>query len=396
MKIGIDARTIRNSGIGRYVQNICQGLAALANNHELTLFVPPGVRREEFSENFHLIPEPAGIYSLGEQLGFRSNIVHVAPDIMFFPHYAAPVFKPVRSVSCIHDLIHLLFPGQLPNKAAWFYAKIMISAAIHTSDKIVTVSEHTRRDLMKFYPKAADKIKVIYNGVSDIYQPAGATECLRVGKKFHLAGRYILYVGLQKPHKNLERLLKAFALLLADGQFSIGRQRVKLGKEQKNRLNGVHPEASEPNGLQLVLAGKEEKHSAVLRRLVRDLGLENKVRFLGYVEEADLPGLYTGAEVFVFPSLYEGFGLPPLEAMACGTPVVTSNAASLPEVVGDAGVMVGPTDTEALAAALAEFCQSAELREKYSAKGKERAKAFSWSRAAMETLTVLESVLDKR
>jgi glycosyltransferase involved in cell wall biosynthesis len=274
-----------------------------------------------------------------------------------------------RSLVTIHDCIHLMFPQYLPSKAAYAYARASMWAAARRSDCILTVSEASKRDILHFFNVPPEKIVVVYNAIDDHFWlvPAG-DEVARVRERYQLDHAFVLYVGNIKPHKNLVRLIEAFADLR------------RTGFEE----------------LKLLIIGDEISRLPALRRAVHRHKLHKHVRFLGYLSDDTLAILYRLASAFVFPSLYEGFGLPPLEAMASGTPVVTSNVSSLPEVAGEAAVLVDPYDvdsiTEGLRRVLSDPALAADLRRK----GQDRAREFSWERSVARTRQLYQEIGGRR
>jgi glycosyltransferase involved in cell wall biosynthesis len=232
----------------------------------------------------------------------------------------------------------------------------MMGSAIRRSELVFTVSEASRRDILRFYPKAdAERLQVVPNAIDEaIVEDPGEEEMERVQERYQVRGRFILYAGNIKPHKNLERLVAAFGMLKQRG----GHEDVKL-----------------------LIIGDEINSYGSLRRSVEAAGVRQDVRFFGFVPSRTLSALYRLASVFAFPSLYEGFGLPPLEAMACGTPVVTSRISSLPEVVGDAALLVDPYSTEDIAHGLERVLCDDGLRAELSTRGRARVKQFSWERS---------------
>jgi glycosyltransferase involved in cell wall biosynthesis len=234
--------------------------------------------------------------------------------------------------------------------------------AFLTSKRIIAVSQAAATDIEQLYQVNPAKIRVVPQGVSENFKPLNLSEQLEARARLKLPERYLLYVGINKPHKNLARLLEAF----------------KLYREQSD------------DPLKLILAGKEDsRYSVDLREKARQLGITDAVEFRGEIAEADLPALYACASLFVFPSLYEGFGLPVLEAMACGTPVTCADNSSLPEVAGEAAILFQAEDVPAQAAALREGLQrAAELRQK----GLGRARRFSWQRTAERTLEIYREI----
>jgi glycosyltransferase involved in cell wall biosynthesis len=268
-----------------------------------------------------------------------------------------PLLCTTPSVVTVHDCIHLLFPQYLPSRYAWRYAHFMMGSAIKRASLVFTVSEASRRDILHFFPWAdPEKVQVVPNALDpEMLEDPGEEETDRVRERYQVRGRLLLYAGNIKPHKNLERLITAFSLL--------------------RRKSGF-------DDVRLVIVGSaEENKYAALRRQAEVTGVRNDVRFFGFVPDKTLAALYRLASVFAFPSLYEGFGLPPLEAMACGTPVVTSRLSSLPEVVGDAAVFVDPWSIEDIAEGLERALTDQALVADLRARGLERVKAFSWERS---------------
>ena len=268
----------------------------------------------------------------------------------------------VPQVVTVHDIIPILFPSFHPHTSELIFFRRFLPWILRRSAAAIAVSESTKKDLIKLYHLPAEKIHVIYEGYeTGLFYPRENTQT--VTRTYGLE-RYIHYGGNILPHKNVGTLIQAFKLITS---------------------NVPH---------QLVLQGRRDSKYAVgLETMVKELGLEGRVVFLGYVPLNHLPYLYGGATVFVTVSLSEGFGLPPLEAMACGTPVVASKTSSLPEVVGDAGILVDPNDAEQIARALLRVIEHPELRADLSRKAMKRAALFSWSKAARQTLEVLKSVV---
>jgi glycosyltransferase involved in cell wall biosynthesis len=240
---------------------------------------------------------------------------------------------------------------------AYRYARFVMGSAVRRSALVYTVSQASRADILRFYPWVApDKVQVVPNAIdTELLEDPGPEERERVRERYQIRGRFVLFAGNVKPHKNLERLIRAFA-------------RVKL---QPGR-----------NDLRLVLIGDDVSRYGSLRRTVEEAGVRPDVRFFGFVPHRTLAALYRMASVFAFPSLYEGFGLPPLEAMACGTPVVTSRLSSLPEVVGDGALLVDPYSEEEIAAGIARLLDDGELRHALIERGLARAATYSWERSA--------------
>jgi glycosyltransferase involved in cell wall biosynthesis len=259
-----------------------------------------------------------------------------------------------------------MFPEYLRNRMGYAYARTSLYTAAHKADRIFTVSEQSKRDILKFFNVPPEKIVVTPNAIDDRFSaPPSEEHVINTRERYQLSHSYLLYVGNIKPHKNLERLIEAFHLVRAQGR----------------------------SELELIIIGDEISKLQSLRRAVHKYDMHRYVRFLGYVPDKTLAVLYRLASVFVFPSLYEGFGLPPLEAMASGTPVVTSNLSSLPEVVGDAAVLVDPYSAESIAEGILSVLRSTHLRGELSKRGLERVKAFSWARSVQRVREVYGEVL---
>jgi glycosyltransferase involved in cell wall biosynthesis len=358
VRIAIDARKWKDYGIGTYVRNVVRHLAQL--DRESTYFLlcdrADEATLRDLAENFVPVVEASAGYSVAEHFTIPRQLRRLGADLFHSPHYVLPLVGRTPSVVTIHDCIHLRFPQYLPNRLALHYARFMMSKAIERSALVFTVSEASRSDILSFFPEAdPERVQVVANAIDPaLRETPGPEEMERVRERYQVRGRFVLYAGNIKPHKNLERLIEAF-----------GQLRRRPGCED----------------VKLLMIGDEISRYGSLRRSVEAAGVRQEARFFGFVPDRTLACLYRLASVFAFPSLYEGFGLPPLEAMACGTPVVTSNVSSLPEVVGDAALLVDPYDVEALADALGRVLCDDALRLDLVARGHQRAALFSWERS---------------
>jgi glycosyltransferase involved in cell wall biosynthesis len=259
-----------------------------------------------------------------------------------------------------------MFPEYRRHHLGHAYARTSLYTAAHKSDRILTVSEQSKRDILKFFDVPPEKIVVTPNAIDDrVSVPPSEEQVTQTRERYQLSQSYLLYVGNIKPHKNLERLIEAFHLVRMQGR----------------------------SELELLIIGDEISKLQALRRAVHKYDIHRYVRFFGYVPDMTLSVLYRLASVFVFPSLYEGFGLPPLEAMASGTPVVTSNVSSLPEVVGDAAMLVDPHSAEAIADGILKVLRSTHLREDLRQRGLRRAQEYSWARSVRRVREVYGEVL---
>ena len=356
MRIGIDARKLHDFGIGTYIRNLLRQLARLDTRTDFVVLCRPEdcAAVAATGDNFRAVAETAGNYSIAEQIAIPLALKREGVTLFHAPHYVLPPLVRCRSVVTIHDCIHLMFPQYLPNRAALAYARISINLAARRATRVLTVSESSKRDILRFVDTQPEKIDVIYNAYDERFGMAPREEDVaRVRERYQLHDPFVLYAGNVKPHKNVERLIEAFHLVR------------KRGLDQ----------------VKLVLIGDEISRYAALRRAVHQYQLHKYVRFVGYLPEDTLAVMYRLAGVFVFPSLYEGFGLPPLEAMASGTPVVTSNVSSLPEVAGDAAVLVDPYSPEAIADGIYRVLTDEDLRDQLRVKGPLRAQQFSWAQS---------------
>jgi glycosyltransferase involved in cell wall biosynthesis len=368
LRIAIDARKLRDYGIGTYVRNLLRHLARIdtATEYVLLCRAPDCGMPAELGPNFRAVVESSPAYSVREQLRVPIDLRREGVDLFHAPHYVLPPLTPCRSIVTIHDCIHLRFPQYLPNRLGYAYARASLWAATHRADRVLTVSEASKRDILRYFHVPAAKIDVIYNAIDERFGEApDAHEVDLVRERYQLNDPFVLYAGNIKPHKNLERLIEAFHMLRRHG----------------------------PPSVKLLIIGDEISKYATLRRAVHKYKLHKHVRFLGFVPDRTLAALYRLAAVFVFPSLYEGFGLPPLEAMASGTPVITSNVSSLPEVVGEAALLIDPYEPGAIAEAMRRVLTEPGLSDRLRAQGLARARTFSWERSVRRVREIYEEVL---
>ncbi|MGH2521266.1 MAG: glycosyltransferase family 4 protein [Anaerolineales bacterium] len=376
MRIGVDASraaAARRTGTESYARYLTQALLNQAPEHEFILYFRdrpvPGLFTRGASR---VIPFPRLWTHARLSLEL---LAQPRPDVLFVPAHVLPLIHPLPSVVTVHDLGYRYFPEAHPRAQRWYLdwsTRFSARAATH----LIADSISTQRDLTRLYHVPADKITVVYPGRDESFHRIDPAP---IRAKYNLPGAYLLHVGTLQPRKNLIRLIEAF-------------QHATIRGESPSRPNhhdlGRKPFAAKSPPVTLVLAGRPGWLSAPILAKVREHA--PLVRHLDDVPDDDLAGLYSGATAFVFPSLYEGFGFPVLEAMACGAPVLCSNTSSLPEVAGEAALLVEPTDTAALASAIAHILSDADLRAVLAEKGFAQMQKFSWARAARETLRVLE------
>ncbi len=360
MLVGIDASRAtspQRTGTENYSLHLIRHLLAFKDQRYRLYFnaaPPPGLFPQSDNWEARVIPFPR----LWTHLRLSWEMVRRPPNLLFVPAHVIPLIHP-RSVVTVHDLGYLYHPGA---HRAWDRLYLDLSTRFNASvaSQIIADSEATKNDLVQKYHLSEERITVVYPGCN-LEPVIDETGWERVRERYHLPDKYILHLGTLHPRKNILRLLEAFQSLVRD-----------------------FPD------LHLVLAGKRGWLYEEI--LYKAEGLGGRVHFPGYIASEDLPALMRGARLFILPSLYEGFGFPILEAMAAGTPVVCSNASALPEVAGDAALLVDPHDVEAMRETTRRVLEDEALRAELVERGLERAKIFSWERCARETLSVLKKV----
>ena len=357
MKIAIDTQTIlgQPTGFGYYVKNLVESLQKIDSKNKYLLFATDQAKDLYTMERF-----------LWDQFKFPFKSSRAKADILHQPCFSVPIFYRGKKVVTVHDIIPVLFPENLPLVSRLFYSKWMTFTYKYT-DMIITDSQCTKNDLVKHLKINPEKIRVIYLAVSESFKPERSLDKLQKTKtKYKTGEKYFIHVGTLEPRKNLLFLVRAYA------------QAVKRGLKEN-----------------LIIVGKKGWYYDDLFSLVKDLKLEKRVIFTGYADDQDIPALYSGATALTFPSVYEGFGFPPLEAMACGTPVITSNTSSLPEVVGEAGILLPPKDEKKWAENMLKLAGNRALSGKLREAGLKQAKNFSWVATAEQTIEVYEKMAAK-
>jgi glycosyltransferase involved in cell wall biosynthesis len=371
--LDLSAAVHHRAGIGRFSQELTSSLVALDPGTTYTAFYnrPADAAPDPPVDQLPTICVPWG----DKPWRLRTMLAHLARrpqdsllpgvDLFHGTDHLLPYLARIPGVFTLYDLTYLLTDTH--SSLNRMFLTLMVPRFLDAARGVITISESTRRDLLRQYGVNPAKVHVIYGGVSPRFRPAPPTACAETRARYGLPEHYLLTVGTIEPRKNLPRLLEAYGTLLARG--------MQIG---------------------LVIAGRRGWRSEEFFTRLGQLGLDNKVLLLHNVPDADLPPLYGAADLFVFPSLYEGFGLPPLEAMACGAAVIASNTSSLPEVIGNAGVMVDPRDSGALAAAIEGVLANPDLSLRLKAAGATRAARFTWQAAAQATQQVYEDVLRVR
>jgi len=362
--IGIDASRLtvsRLTGTETYTWQLLRAFASLEVTDEIELYLNASAAPAALpaAGDPVCIPFPR----LWTHLRLSAEMLRRRPRVLFVPAHVVPAIHP-RTVVTIHDLGYIHHPEAHP-PAARRVLDLSTRWSAFAARRIIAISGHTKRDLIRAYRIPEEKIAVIHHGVGAGFRPQPGPVVSAVKERHRLVAPYVLAVGTVQPRKNLARLASAVGQLNRQG-----------------------------TGIDLVLAGTKGWLAEDVLREIEQEGATPFVKLLGYVADADLPALYTGAAVFAMPSLYEGFGMPVLEAMACGTPVVAADRAALPEVAGDAAVLCDPFDVRSLAAALASVFSDADRRQTLIARGHERATHFSWEATARQTLDVLRRERD--
>ncbi len=367
-RAGLDIRMLRYSGIGTYLRGLLEGFhqAGISPEEWPVLFGDPASPMAFSEKKIRAFDAP--IYSFGEQARYPS-LLHQC-DLWHAPHYNVPLFKgKTKLVVTLHDIIHWIFRKQFLGPVQTAYAGFMLNRAVRISDHIIAVSEHTKKDLIETFGAPAEKITVIYEGVGSAYRPMEAEELSTrfrtVSEKYRIPGDFFLYVGLMKPHKNVLWLVDLFKKMKA-----------------AHRLRSA-----------LVLVGRKDRRYPKGYEALRDLETEPGLIYIPEIEFPELLTLYNRATALVHPSLYEGFGLTLLEAMKCGTPVISSRAASLAEVAGDAAILVDPRSADEMAEALIKVETHAGVRADLKTRGFERVKIFNWAETARQTAAVYRQTL---
>lgn len=369
MRIALDGRYIQDHfpGIGRYTYALAYHLPRLNPEDVFLLLLSPTARNTRFDlkgtsalPNVEPIQVTAAPFSLRQQWEIPQILRRYGADLYHTPYYVIPYVSPCPILVTVHDLIPLHFPQSLPRPRLAILYSLLVRACAHRANHLLVDSAASMRDLEKKLGVPPRKMTCVYLGVDASFSPRPPEMVAAYRSKKGLHKPYVLYVGINKPHKNLPTLLQAWSLLAPSLQRS-------------------HT---------LVLAGPQDPRYLEVRALADRLGISESVRFFGPAPEEELPLLYQGATCFIFPSLYEGFGLPILEAMAMGVPVACSRISSMPEIAGEAAYLFDPHDPQAIANALNTLLTQPDLRQRLTSLGQAQARHFTWERTAKETYAV--------
>lgn len=366
MRIAIDIRKINEFGIGTYIWNLVRNLAAIDAGNDYLLI---GSHRN-FHElgplpaNFTQLYQPEGHGLWRDQVTIPFALRRHNVDLIHVPHHEAPLFNPAKLVVTVHDCVHLLFPQEDSTRFQTYRSYLRTKKVVQAAQHVFAVSRSTKQDLLNIYNLPQSKISVVHNALDERFAFHHTQEERKhVLERYQLKDPFVLYSGKIRPHKNLQRLIEAFAVLKSE-----------LSESEKYR------------NLKLIIIGDELSRHQYLRLTVIRSGAQQDVRFFGFVPYPILRVFYQCASLFAFPSLYEGFGLPPLEAMANRTPVLASNTSSLPEVLDEAAILVNPENVFDIARGMKLILFDDVLRQKLIQKGIEQVAKFSWHLAARKVV----------
>jgi len=372
MKIAIDARFYRSStgGIGRYTRALIRELMKIDKKNDYTIYITSKDEKEYNLDapNFSVKVVPISHYSVNEQIKFLQILNKEKFDLVHFTNFNHPIFYSGKFVVTIHDLTIMLFPtiNQQKSILKKFAFNSVMQNAVLKSEKIIAISEATKADVVKYLKGDSAKIKVIYEGIDNKYQIKNIDYKKNgiIKEKYQITDPYILFVSQWRPHKGLPELIKAFEIL-----------------KEKYRLKH-----------KLVLVGKPNLDFPEIIKRINSSKYINDIILPGFVADDDLPYIYHNADAFIFPSQYEGFGLPPLEAMAAGTVVVSSKTSCMPEILGDAAIYFNPRNPSDIAEKLADVLSNNKMQKDFIKKGLIHIKKYSWENMARETLKLYESI----
>jgi glycosyltransferase involved in cell wall biosynthesis len=375
LKIALDIRRMTEFGITTYIRNVVRTLSRVDHQNEYFLIGMVERLREigELPANFHSVPFVEAHPSFRTYMEFRRAVKHLNCDLVHIPHtFWRPRPTHCPYVMTVHDVLDYLYRVKSRSNFSQMMHYRMTRFALHHAARIFAVSNFTKQDVARIFHVPECKIEVVYNAIDDRFRMGHATDADRqmISERYQVHYPFILYAGRISPHKNVVRTIEAFSALKTD-----------LAKD------GIMDD------LKLIIIGDELSKHPDLRRAVIKSGVQYDVRFLGFVPIDVLRIFYDTAKVFIFPSLYEGFGLPPLEAMAHGTPVVASNTSSLPEVVGKAAVLVNPENVFDIKRALFRVLTDQALRDKMKEAGREQSAKFSWETSVRRMIEVYEEVV---
>jgi glycosyltransferase involved in cell wall biosynthesis len=372
MRTAIDARGInlyKGTGIGTYTENVLKNILEIDKESYFHIYWAGDNYEDFMKHNTKIIMSSKKHHRFFEQYYFPDNLKNENIDVFHIPQNGIGIseYTTCKKIVTIHDLIPYMMPETV---GKGYLSKFLreLPKVVELSDAIITVSEWSKKDILKFFPIDESKVHVTPLAADKKYMPLDREKCkVELKNKYNITKPFILYIGGFSPRKNVKALLIAFSQVFS-------------------KLKIEH---------QLVIVGATKDDGNYLSKMSSSLDVSSNIIFTGFVPEDDLPNLYNSCEAFVYPSLYEGFGLPPLEAMSCGTPVITSNISSIPEVVGDSGILIDPFSTVSLIEALELVLNDDKKKQELREKGLARASEYSWRKTAEQTLEVYKKVIEE-
>ncbi|KPU43695.1 spore coat protein SA [Oxobacter pfennigii] len=368
MKIAFNGLVIDKykAGVGHYGYNLMKSLInkiSQYDNIDITFFLQQDINIESQAVKYYKKFISPSERMLNEQFLFPLKLKMNDYDLVHYIDYSSSIINfNQRFLTTIHDLTFLKYPETFPAKNRKLKT-FLTPYSIKRSEKIITISENTKSDIINFFPEAQGKIKVIYPGKGDYRRVENFSIIEKVKIKYNLPDNYILFVGTMEPRKNISRLIEAFEIIYSHNKD------ISL----------------------VLLGGKGWLYKEIFNKIEYSKAKSN-IRYIGYAAQADMPAIYSGSNMLVYPSLYEGFGLPPLEAMSCGVPVIVSDTSSLPEVVGDAGLYIDPYNVESISERINNFLIDSNLREECIRKGLLRADKFNWDSTAEQIIDIYREI----
>ena len=375
LDIAIDARRVRDFGIGTYIRSLVHALGRLDTENRYTVVTGPGETRVwgSLPDNFHVAIYSGDDHAYSDHVRFPMFLRRLKADLVHIPLNRVPLLMVRPYVVTIHDMVNLYYDEQPLSTAHMYLRRFRFRRGLTRASRVIAVSDATRRDVENLLGVPSARIARVYNAPDPGFlgrdPQAGEAERRRIMERYQIDRPFLLYAGAIRHHKNIPRLVEAFAVL-----------------REQLAAHSVY------NDLRLVIIGDTISQYPAVRQAVLRSKVEHAVRFLGFVPFDTLRCFYEAAAAFVFPSRHEGFGLPPLEAMACGTPVVTSNVSSLPEVTGDAAMLINPGNVFDIARGISDVLTDEPLRAELIRRGRAQAARFSWERSAREVLDIYQQV----
>jgi glycosyltransferase involved in cell wall biosynthesis len=370
-KIGIDARMYgkAQSGIGNYIQQITDKIFELDKTNEYYIFLleKTYAQYQPPHDKIHKIKVESPWYSYSEQTKFLQQLLKHKLDLMHFPHFNAPIFYNRPRIHTIHDITPKFFPGH-KQKSSWrkFAYNLTLKTGLKKSKKIIASSQATKNDIIKYFKINPAKIEVVYLGTEDHFHVQQNYDKIKeIKAKYKISKPFVFFVSVWRNHKNFEGLIKAFEFLKSKYQLDY----------------------------QLVLGGQADPHYTNINKTIAKSPYQSDIITPGFIADQDLPAIYNAAEIFPIPSFYEGFGLIGLEAMACGTPVVSSQVTSLPEIMGEAALYFDPNNHQQMAETIYKVLTDPQLKESLINKGFAQVKKYSWLKCAKQILSVYQNIL---